>query len=113
MKSGKVVVKNAANLSEKEALAMLQMAAGRRPGTHEPIRLKILDLISKGQNYGSITVQDSNQLPLNPSECKKIVIAINLQFKKTGVSHVVRYVPSKDVFVYVPLEKIDEWFGKS
>lgn len=110
---GAITIKTFAQLSEKEAYELLAMSAGRGTSPSEPIRQKILDLISKGQRYGIVMAETAEKEKLDAAECKKIVIAINLSFKKTATPYGIRYVPAKDGFLFVPAEKIAEMFGKS
>lgn len=108
-----IAVRSYAQLSEKEAYELLAMASGRGTSPSEPVRQRILDLISKGQRFGIVMAETAAKEKLDAAECKKIVIAINLSFKKTGTPYGIRYIPNKDGFLFVPIEKINEMFGKS
>ncbi len=108
-----VNVKNFSQLSEKEAFALLQMASSRSGGIFESVRMKILELIGLGQNYGIVYAETASKEKLDNSECKKIVSSINNTFERNNVKHRIRYVPSKDGFLFMPEEKITAFLGKS
>lgn len=110
-KKKKILVKTFSSVSEVEARGLLQMVLGRAHSIVEPIRNRMLELISKGQRYGLVSAEDADHNPLSPEDSKKYAVQLNLNMKKSGFE--VRYISPRDSFLFVPTEKFKEMLGKA
>lgn len=106
----KIQVKTFTSISEKEARDLILMTSGRPDALIDPIRNKMIDLISKGQRYGLVTAEDVDKQPISLEDAKKLAVMLHVSFKKSG--YAVKYIPSKNSFLYVPTEKLTEMLAK-
>lgn len=108
----RLTVKTARALSEREALALLQTAATSKTGLLEAIKNEIFTRVSKNENFGIVIPAGPNGEKITDAERKNGTTMINSDFRKRAFQYAVRYVPSHEGWVYAPLAKIEELFGK-